>query len=131
MGATIRQEPSGIWVVRISGALRKEEMDAIQATGMKGLGPHDDARVLVMVEADFCGWVGNEVWNDMTFFVEHGDRIAKIAIVGDPKWEARMLMFTGAGFRRAPVKYFAGNRLAEAYAWLDAQGNDSRTLKGD
>ena len=95
-------------------------MDAIQAAGMKGLGPHDDARVLVMVEADFSGWVGNEVWNDMTFFVEHGDRIAKIAIVGDPKWETRMLMFTGAGFRRGPVKYFTGNRLAEANAWLDA-----------
>ena len=119
MGATIRQDPTGISVVRISGALRKEEMDAIQAAGIKGVGPHDDARVLVMVEPDFSGWVGSEVWNDMTFFVEHGDRIAKIAIVGDPKWESRMLMFTGAGFRRAPVKYFAGSRLADAYAWLD------------
>jgi hypothetical protein len=118
MGATIRQDENGVWVVRVSGGLRKDEMDAIQAAGVKGFGPHDDARVLVMIEADFSGWVGGEVWNDMTFFVEHGDRIARIAIVGDPKWEARMLMFTGAGFRRAPVKYFAGERLDEAYAWL-------------
>lgn len=119
MGATIRQEPKDIWLVRISGALRKEEMDAIQAAAMKELGADDDAKVLVVVEEDFRGWVGNEVWNDMTFFVKHGDRIAKIAIVGDPKWEKRMLMFTGAGFRRGEVKYFAGARLPEAYAWLD------------
>ncbi len=118
MGATIRHDKSGIWVVHISGALRKEEMDAIQVAGIKGLGPNDDAKLLVMVKEDFQGWVGGEVWNDMTFFVQYGDRIAKIAIVGDPKWESRMLMFTGAGFRRAPVKYFAEDQLAEAYEWL-------------
>ncbi len=118
MGATIQQDKSGIWVLRASGALRKEELDVVQADCIRVLGPHDDAKLLVIIEKDFCGWVGDEVWNDMTFFVEHGDRIAKIAIVGDPKWESRMLMFTGAGLRRAPVKYFAENHLAEAYAWL-------------
>ena len=90
----------------------------IKAAGLAGMNPHENARVLVMVEEDFCGWVGDEVWNDMTFFVQHGDRIEKIAIVGNPKWESRMLMFTGAGFRRAPVKYFARERLAEAEDWL-------------
>lgn len=118
MGATIRQDQAGVWVVSISGALRKEEMDAIQATAIRGLRPDDSARVLVMVEKDFLGWVGGEVWNDMTFFVEHGDQIAKIAIVGDPKWESRMLMFTAAGLRRAQVKYFAESSPAKAYAWL-------------
>jgi len=118
MGSTIQQDKSGIWLVRVFGALRKEELDAVQAAGLKGMGPHEDARVLIMVEDDFCGWVGNEVWNDMTFFVQHGDRIEKIAIVGNPKWETRMLMFTGAGFRRAPVKYFTQEQLAEARAWL-------------
>lgn len=119
MGATIRREENGVWVLHISGALRKEELDAAQAVGISTMGPQDTAKVLVMVAGDFCGWVGDEVWNDMTFFVEHGDRIEKIAIVGEPKWEARMLMFTGAGFRRAPVKYFTRDQLAEARAWLD------------
>ncbi len=119
MGATLQHEKDGIWVVKISWALRKEELDAIQEEGLKELGLHDDARVLILVEDNFCGWVGDEVWNDMTFFVKHGDKIAKIAIVGNPKWEDHMLMFTGAGFRRAPVKYFAPDRLAEAYEWLE------------
>jgi hypothetical protein len=118
MGATIEQDKSGLWVMRVSGALRKEEMDAVQAAGLKGLGPNENARVLVMIEDDFRGWVGTEVWNDMTFFMQHGDRIEKIALVGNPKWEERMLMFTGAGLRRAPVKYFIPEQLAAARAWL-------------
>lgn len=118
MGATIQHEKGGIWVLRISGALRKEEMDVVQAEGLEGMGLHDEAKVLVIIDDSFHGWVGGEVWNDMTFFVQHGDRIVKIAIVGDPKWETRMLMFTGAGFRRGQVKYFAKNHFAEAYAWL-------------
>ena len=75
---------------------------------MKGLGLGDVARVLVMVESISRGWVGKEVWRRCTVFVEHGDRIAKIAIVGDPKWESRMLMFTGAGFRRARSSILPG-----------------------
>jgi len=83
MGSTIHQDQSGIWVVNVFGALRKEELDAVQAAGLKGMGPHENAKVLILVEDDFCGWVGTEVWNDMTFFVRHGDRIEKIAIVGN------------------------------------------------
>ncbi len=119
MGATIRKNNSGVWVLRIFGALRKEELDSVQAVGLAGLNPDEKARVLVMVGSDFCGWVGDEVWNDMSFLMQHGDKIAKIAIVGDPRWEARMLMFACAGFRSAPVKYFAAGRLAQARAWLE------------
>jgi hypothetical protein len=118
MGASIEQDKSGIWVLQIGGALRKEEMDAVQAEGVKGMQPHEQNRVLVLVAPDFSGWVGSEVWNDMTFFVEHGDSISRIAIVGDRKWESRMLMFSGAGFRRTEVKYFAQNEAGEARAWL-------------
>ncbi len=118
MGATIQQDTSGVWVIRINGALRKEELDDVQTEWIEALDPLDEGKVLVMVGEDFRGWVGGEVWSDMTFFMRHGDRVGKIAIVGDPKWETRMLMFTGAGLRRALVKYFADNQLSEAFAWL-------------
>lgn len=55
MAATIRQDKNGIWVVYISGALRKEEMDAIQDVGIRELCPHEDAKLLVMVAEDFVG----------------------------------------------------------------------------
>lgn len=118
MGATIQQDRNDIWMLQISGALRKEELDAVQAAGIKALGPQDKAKLLVLLAKDYAGWVGGEIRGDMTFFAEHGDKIAKIAIVGDPKWETEILMFTGAGLRRAQVKYFPPNRLADAHAWL-------------
>ena len=118
MGATIRQERNGIWVMQISGALSKEELDAVQAAVIKALGANEEVKLLVMIAEDFAGWVGGEIWGDTTFFVEHGDRIVKIAIVGDSKWETEVLMFTGAGLRRAPVRYFTRNQLPEAHAWL-------------
>lgn len=118
MGATIQREPSGIWLLRVFGALRKDELDAVQNAALQGSEPGENAKVLVVVGDDFRGWVGDEVWNDMTFFVQHGDKIGKIAIVGNPEWKTRMLMFTGAGFRRAPVKYFTKDRIADARDWL-------------
>lgn len=118
VGATIKQEMNGVLVMHASGALHKEELDTVQDALLKNLGPQESIKLLVTVGDDFCGWIGGEVWSDMDFFVEHGDRIEKIAIVGDATWETEMLMFAAAGLRRAPVKYFAPNQLAEAYEWL-------------
>lgn len=119
MGAKFHRDTNGVWVLRITGALRKEELDAVQAHWLKALAPDDEGKILVMVAEDFSGWVGGEVWGDMSFFTTHGNRVGKIAIVGEAKWEDKMLMFAGAGFRRAPVKYFTRNQLAAAQIWLE------------
>jgi len=90
----------------------------VLSTVLKSLGPQESIRLLAIVGDDFAGWVGGEVWNDMGFFDEHGDRVEKIAIIGDAKWESKMLMFACAGMRRAPVRYFGPGQLSEAYDWL-------------
>jgi len=118
MGLTVEQDKSGVWVMRVGGAMRKAELDAVLSTVLKSLGPQESIRLLAIVGDDFAGWVGGEVWNDMGFFDEHGDRVEKIAIIGDAKWESKMLMFACAGMRRAPVRYFAPGQLSEAYDWL-------------
>jgi hypothetical protein len=73
--------------------------------------------VLVIVE-NVKGWERGADWGDLTFFETHGDRIDKIAIVAGPQLEIDLLMFAGAGFRRAPVKSFSASQLALARAWL-------------
>ena len=50
--------------------------------------------------------------------VKHDDQIEKIAIVGDPKREPEFLVFAGAGFRQAQVKFFPSTQLAQARVWL-------------
>ena len=54
----------------------------------------------------------------LDFLLSHGGEIARIAIVAEPRWEVQALAFAGAGVRRAPVKFFTPDQLAEARAWL-------------
>ena len=58
------------------------------------------------------------VWGDISFYAEHGDKMGKIAIVGDPKQETDLMMFMGAGIRPMPMKFFPLNQLEQARAWL-------------
>jgi hypothetical protein len=73
---------------------------------------------LLFVLKNFSGWAPEDDWNDLTFYVKHGDEVDRIAIVGDEKWRNHALMFAGAGLRRGPVEYFSANALASARQWL-------------
>ena len=64
------------------------------------------------------GFRGN--WNDMSFYVKHGDSIERIAIVGDERWRGEALMFAAADLRKGPVEFFSQPAVAEARAWLVA-----------
>jgi len=118
MGLTVQQEAGNTQVLRVTGMLRKTELDVAQAAAVKKFETLDKIKVLVVAE-NFEGWERSDDWGDMSFLLQHGDRIEKIAIVADPKWEAKFLMFAGAGFRKAEVKIFAANQLAEARTWLN------------
>jgi hypothetical protein len=116
--AIMAQEESGnVYVVRISGLIKKAEWDAGQAAAAKKWENIDKIMILVVLE-DFKGWEKTEAWGDMSFYIDHRDKIKKIAIVGDPKHEDEMMMFSGAGFRPAPVKYFPPAQLELARKWL-------------
>ena len=52
------------------------------------------------------------------FFFNDRNDFEKIAVVGDPRWEALVLAFTGAGLRKGPVKFFSETGKSEARAWL-------------
>ncbi len=54
----------------------------------------------------------------MTLFDAYGNQIDKIAVVADPKWEVETLAFAGIEFLGEQVKFFSGNQLALARAWL-------------
>ena len=110
MSVTIQDGKGNVRVLRIEGSLRKPEFDTvIQA----------EAQVRVLVLAGgFEGWEGSEEWGDVSFFMEHGDRIEKIAIVADRKWETDLMLFAAAGFRRAPVAFFTPDQASKARTWL-------------
>ncbi len=117
MGVTIQQEEGNLSVVRVTGLLRKSEMDAALSTEARKWGPATRIKVLVMVE-HFEGFERGADWGDISFLVKHDHQIDKIAIVADPKWEVETSTFAGAGFRRGEVRFFPLNQLAQARAWL-------------
>jgi len=117
MSVQMKREPNDICVLRITGILKRSEFGAEEGA----LGRHIDTgskpRLLVILE-NFEGWERGADWNDLDFYISHGGEISKIAIVAEPRWEALALAFAGAGFRRAPVKFFPPNELDQAQSWL-------------
>ena len=56
---------------------------------------------MLAVLEDFEGWERGADWNDLDFMLSHGDEIAKIAIVGESRWETQALPSPALGFARA------------------------------
>jgi hypothetical protein len=117
MGVSIQQAAGNIIELQITGVLKKSELDALQSTGKMFLAAVDNVRVILRAE-DFVGWEKGADWNDMSFFVNFGDKIERIAIVSNPILETQWLMFVGAGFRRAAVKFFASGQADAARTWI-------------
>lgn len=117
MPATLDFEANDVCVLRISGELKQAEF----AEQQKALAQRIDAGAkprLLVIGDDFEGWERKADWNDLDFMLAYSGEIAKIAIVAAPRWEAHALAFAGAGVRRAPVKLFLPDKLAEARTWL-------------
>ncbi|MEA3210876.1 MAG: hypothetical protein QOE70_3933 [Chthoniobacter sp.] len=117
MSATLEQDNDRLCVLRVGGVLKKSELDAAQAGFVQKIVGAGTVKVLVLLE-NFTGWERGAAWEDTDFFFSHRDDIEKIAVVGNPRWEAEVLAFTGAGLRKAPVKFFPETGEAEARAWL-------------
>jgi SpoIIAA-like len=117
MPVQIEHETNDTYVLRISGILKQSEFGAEQSTLARKIDTGSKPRLLVILE-NFEGWQRGADWNDLDFMISHGGKIAKIAIVAEPRWETLALAFAGAGVRRAPVKFFQSNELRQARSWL-------------
>ena len=117
MPASIESEPNDVYVLRISGMLKRSEFATQQDLIARRIVAGARPRMLVILE-DFQGWERRVDWNDFDFLLAHGDEIARISIVSEPRWEAHALAFAGAGVRRAPVKLFPPDEVEAARAWV-------------
>ncbi len=119
MGASIIEQNGNLRVLKITGLLKKSELDRVQATVVDQEKPDSNVRLLVITEG-FQGWERGADWGDVTFFATYGDQIEKIAIVAPARWETDLMIFAAAGLRRAPVQFFPEGQLAQARTWLTA-----------
>ena len=117
MAATLEAESTNLWVLRVSGTLKRDEFAAFQTEAAQKIDAGSKPKLLVILE-NFDGWERGADWNDLDFLVSHSGEISKISVVADPQWEAKALAFAGAGVRSAPVRFFSLTELTDARAWL-------------
>jgi hypothetical protein len=117
MPAEIDHESGDICVLRVSGVWKRSDFAAAQKEIAARIDAGATPRVLAILE-NFEGWERGTDWDDLDFIVSHSDKISKIAVVADPKWEIQALAFAGAGVRKAPVQFFSPDQLAEARNWI-------------
>ena len=119
MPTTLVREENRTYRLEIRGLLTKADLDRVQRelldtiSGDRG----GTVRLLVRLEA-FEGWETDPRWNDLSFYIVHGDSLERIAIVGDERWRGEALMFAAADLRKGPVEFFTPDLEAEARAWL-------------
>jgi hypothetical protein len=119
MPISMEHEGDNVFRLDERGTLRKAELDRCQERlthEMAGIG---SVRLLVVLDG-FEGWEPNAGWNDLSFYVRHGDTIERIAIIGPERWRSPALTFANADLRKAPVEFFSASAAAEARAWLTA-----------
>jgi hypothetical protein len=119
MPAAIRHDHDNIYRLDISGVLSKADLDRCQDVLVAGMEPAASGTVRLLVVLDrFEGWNPGSNWSDLTFYVRHGDRIERIAIVGETRWRDLALMFAAADLRRGPVEFFDTASFDDAVKWL-------------
>jgi hypothetical protein len=119
MAIAMHHEGGSVFRLEIKGTLRKADLDRSQSELLAEMAHTGPVKLLFVLEG-FDGWDSKDDWNDLSFYVKHGEAIQRIAIVGDERWRGEALMFAGADLRKAPVEFFPGHAIAEARAWLAA-----------
>jgi SpoIIAA-like len=105
--------------LKIRGMLKKADHERIIHAAKAAIAREGKVRALLILEA-FEGWERHEGWGDVSFMMDQGQHIEKMAIVGDEKWHDDALAFTAKGFRPTAIEFFATARLNEARTWLAA-----------
>lgn len=119
MTTTVSQSSDQIIRIRISGVMSVADQRAIQAHLAARINAGQALKTLVVLEG-FEGWEKNEAWADLGFMIKHGNRIARMAVVGEERWRDDAMLFAGKGFRDTRVEFFPSVSMQEAEAWLVA-----------
>ncbi|HZZ72270.1 MAG TPA: STAS/SEC14 domain-containing protein [Pirellulales bacterium] len=102
--------------VRLSGKLTKEAYAQLVPAVETQIKAHGKLHILLVLH-DFHGWTAGALWEDFKFDIHHWSDIARLAIVGEKKWEQGMATFCKP-FTKATVKYFDQSQLEAARAWV-------------
>jgi len=102
--------------VHISGKLTHKSYEEFVPLVEQRIREHGKLRMLVVLH-DFHGWSAGALWDDLKFDLGHFRDIARLAIVGETKWQHGMAVFCKP-FTTAKIRYFPSNEIEAARTWL-------------
>jgi hypothetical protein len=119
MPLTMEHEQDNVFRFQLQGRLQRTDFERCEKRLEGEIQRSGSIRLLIVLDG-FTGWDPRSPWNDLSFYMKHGDAIDRIAIVGPDRWRSHMLMFAGADLRKGLVEYFPPGAGAQARAWLSA-----------
>ncbi len=102
--------------VNANGTLSKDDYRNLAPTVERLI--HDHGRINILFSMDhFHGWSPGGLWEDIKFDARHFGDIARLALVGEKKWEKWMARVCQP-FTRARIRFFDHQHAQEAREWL-------------
>ena len=105
---------------RLSGVMTHADQQAFEDLAKKLVDAGSKVRLLVTLEG-FEGWEQDAAWDDdLEFQLDYDNKIARIAVVGEPRWKELAMLFLGKGLRDTEIEFFPPDSLAGAKDWIQA-----------
>jgi len=119
MPISITELSDDVVEVKMTGKLHTADYDEF-GPGIEAIIERAGKVRFLMIMEDFHGWDLGAMWEDTKFDMKHHADIARIAMVGDKKWEQWMAKVC-APFTGANIKYFDLAEVDDAKAWITAE----------
>ena len=120
MSVTFTKESDDLFVISVQGIFTFDDLKEVEKSAREQIDRNQKVKLLVLAE-DFTGWGKEGDWGDLTFFHEFDPNIEKIAVVAEANQKDQMLMYLGAGRRKAQVEFFLYDQEKDARDWLGSE----------
>ena len=110
-------EPPDLVVADVSGRMAPRDQMALVEFVRDTLQIVRQVHLLILWHG-VAGWQPDASFSDAACWLQDHDRVARLAIVGDPVWRREVLTFIAQPLRPLPIEYFETE--AAARRWLRA-----------
>jgi hypothetical protein len=105
-------------IIRASGVLRRDELDARKRELFAHMQVHGRCHVLMLLDKDFANLQAFAKWDDIEEDAYIQQHVIRLAMVGDLRWRDSALLFFLSGLVPFQMEYFKAGQEEFARAWL-------------
>ena len=117
MAVKIHKEQDALLVISVSGAFTEADLEACQKETIQLIEEAGRIKTLILL-SNFQGWEKSKAWGSVAFMNTFGEKVDKMAFVGDMKWRDEVFSFTGKDLRPTQIEYFDAAAESLARDWL-------------